>query len=97
MASDLATMGFKYFDCKGVKKITLTLRGRGSGHIIITDVAGAALAKDPSHSFGDIPVSVDSSDWVTITGETTLRDGVHALYFTCMDFEGSVDIAQISF
>ena len=94
---DKATMGFKYFDCKGVKKITLTLRGRGSGHIIITDVAGAALAKDPSHSFGDIPVSVDSSDWVTITGETTLRDGVHALYFTCMDFEGSVDIAQISF
>lgn len=94
---DKATMGFKYFECKGVKKISLTLRGRGSGHIIITDTAGAALAKDPSHSFGDIPVSVDSSDWVTITGETTLPDGVHALYLTCMDFEGSVDIAQISF
>ena len=42
---DQSTMGFKYFDCKDVKKITLTLRGRGSGHIVITDTAGAALAK----------------------------------------------------
>lgn len=69
-----ATAGFKYFDCKGVKKISITTRGYGSGDFEVrTSIDGPVLAT----------LTIEFSNvWETYTSDIDLPDGVHALYFT---------------
>lgn len=69
-----ATAGFKYFDCKGVKKISITTRGYGSGDFEVrTSIDGPVLAT----------LTIEFSNvWETYTADINLPDGVHALYFT---------------
>ena len=69
-----STAGFKYFDCKGVTKISITARGYGSGNFEVrTELGGECLAT----------IAIQYSNvWETYTSHINLPDGVHALYFT---------------
>lgn len=69
-----ATAGFKYFDFKGVKSITITVRGYANGAFEVrTQREGAVLAT--------IPVEY-TNVWEDYTSEIAIPDGVGALYLT---------------
>ena len=69
-----ATCGFKYFDCKGVKTVTVEVRGYCSGAFEVkTAWDGPVLAK--------IPVEF-TNVWTEYTADVAIPDGVNALYFT---------------
>ncbi len=83
---DGATAGFKYFDCKGVKAISITVRGQMNGHVLVkTAWDGEALCR--------IPVGKENI-WHTLRQNLALPDGVNALYFT---YEGGGYMSLKSF
>ncbi|MBQ8966150.1 family 43 glycosylhydrolase [Ruminococcus sp.] len=70
-------IGFKYFDCKGVKKFSIATRAYGHGVFKIkTAWDGEAL--------GEIKVE-GTNVWVTGTADVDIPDGVNAIWLT---FEG---------
>ena len=72
--TDSATAGFKYFDCQGVKKITLKVRGYCNGAFEIkTSWNGEALAK--------LPVNF-TNVWTEYSSDINIPDGVQAIYIT---------------
>lgn len=84
--TDSATCGYKYFDCKGVKKITLRVRGYCNGVFQVkTSWDGEVL--------GEIPVRF-SNIWTDFSGDVAIPDGVQALYFT---YAGPGSAALLSF
>lgn len=71
---DGATAGFKYFDCKGIKRIGIKTRGNCEGFFEVkTEWDGDALGRIPAGK---------SSQWREVFAELAIPDGVHALYFT---------------
>lgn len=71
---DTATAGFKYFDCRGVKRISVRTKGYATGRLEIRtawdgEVVGAA------------PIRY-ANVWRDTVAEVDIPDGVHALYFT---------------
>lgn len=71
---DGATAGFKYFECRGIRKISVRVRGYGSGKLEIkTAWDGPAI--------GEILVGY-SNFWKEYEADILLPDGVHGLYFT---------------
>lgn len=69
------TIGFKYFEFKGLKKITLTTRAYFSGCFEVrTKWDGPVL--------GTISLPDSSNFWEEHTGEVSIPDGVNALYLT---------------
>ncbi|HEY8529523.1 MAG TPA: family 43 glycosylhydrolase [Paenibacillaceae bacterium] len=71
---DSATAGFKYFDCRGVKRVKIKVRGYAKG------VFEVKTAWDgPAH--GVIPVDF-TNIWKEYAADIAIPDGVHALYFT---------------
>lgn len=71
---DSATAGFKYFECKDVSEISITVRGYAKGVFEVrTAWDGEVLAK--------IPVDY-TNVWKKYTASVRLADGIHALYFT---------------
>lgn len=71
---DSATAGFKYFDCNGIRQVTLTVRGYCSGYFEVkTSWEGPVL--------GTIPVHF-TNEWKAYTAAITIPDGRQALYFT---------------
>ena len=83
---DGATAGFKYFDCRGVKAVSVATRCYAKGCIAVkTAWDGEVLCR--------IPVEY-TNIWVTGTAPVNLPDGVHALYFT---FEGEGAVSLKSF
>ena len=72
--TDSVTLGFKYFDCRGVKRITAVTRGYAGGRLELrTELDGEPL--------GSIPLAF-RNQWTPFTAEIPVPDGVHALYFT---------------
>lgn len=71
---DTATVGFKYFDCRGVQEISMTIRAYCNGVFEVrTAWDGPVLAE----------LKVRSSNvWEEYTVPFPVKDGVHALYFT---------------
>ncbi len=68
-----SVIGFKYFDLKDTKKISIWTRGYCHGKFMIkTSIDGEVL--------GEIPVS-GTNIWHKGTAEVTIPDGVSALYF----------------
>ena len=68
------TAGFKYFDCRGVRRITLRTRGYAGGCFEVrTDLEGEPLGK--------IPLGF-RNQWTAFSAEIPVPDGIHALYFT---------------
>lgn len=72
-----ATAGFKYFDCKGIHKVTIRTKGYATGRMIVR------TAWD-GEELGSIPIGY-ANVWHDTSADITIPDGIHALYFT---FEG---------
>lgn len=71
---DTATCGFKYFDCRGVQRITLRVRGYAGGYFAVkTSWNGAELARIPVHN---------STMWTDYSADAPVPDGVQAIYLT---------------
>lgn len=69
-----ATAGFKYFDCKGIKKVKIKVRGYCSGAFEVkTSWNGEALGK--------IPVNY-TNIWTEYCADIEIPDGIQAIYFT---------------
>lgn len=69
-----ATAGFKYFNCNGIRQVTVKVRGYCNGHIEVrTAWDGPVLGMIPVH-FTNV--------WKKYTAEITVPDGRQALYFT---------------
>ena len=69
------TAGFKFFDCKGVHRVSVTVRGYAFGGSIEvrTKWDGEVLAV----------ISIDSSNvWETYSAEADIPDGINAVYLT---------------
>ncbi len=84
--SNSTTVGFKYFDLKGVKGLKITTRGYGKGEFEIrTSVDGEILGK----------IGVDfCTAWTEGTAEFTVPDGTYPLYLT---FKGVGNSSLLSF
>lgn len=71
---DSATAGFKYFDCKGIRKVKIKARGYASGSFEVkTSWDGPVLGKIPVQ-FANI--------WTEYSADIAIPDGIQALYFT---------------
>lgn len=72
--TDSATAGFKYFDCKSVKKIKIKVRGYASGAFEVKlSWDGPVLAS--------IPVQY-TNVWEEYSADITIPDGIHPIYLT---------------
>ena len=84
--TDGTTIGFKYFQCKGINKISIKTRGYASGvYNIKTSPRGEVLAR--------IQVGY-TNVWEEYESDINLPDGKHALYFT---YEGQGNSTLLSF
>lgn len=84
---DSATAGFKYFDCKGIKKVGIKTRGYANGEFEVrTSWDGEVL--------GRIPIGF-SNVWKEYSSDIVIPDGVNALYFTYKG-EGSASFASFT-
>ncbi|MDF2988515.1 MAG: glycoside hydrolase family 43 [Eubacterium sp.] len=82
-----ATAGFKYFDCKGIKKVKIKVRGYCRGDFEVkTSWDGIALGK--------IPV-VFTNVWKEYSADIAIPDGIQALYFTYTG-QGSASLASFT-
>jgi arabinoxylan arabinofuranohydrolase len=71
---DSATAGFKYFDCRGVRKVKIKVRGYCRGAFEVkTSWNGPVL--------GSIPV-VYTNIWKEYSADIAIPDGIQSLYFT---------------
>ncbi len=82
-----ATAGFKYFDCKGVKKVKIKVRGYCRGDFEVkTSWNGEALGR----------ITVDFTNvWTEYSSDISIPDGIQALYFTYTG-QGSASLASFS-
>ena len=82
-----ATAGFKYFDCKGIRKVKIKVRGYASGDFEVkTSWNGPALGK--------IPIRF-SNIWTEYSADITIPDGIQSLYFTYTG-SGSAHLASFT-
>ena len=79
--SDGTLIGYKYFDCQDVKDICITVRGSGTGSLIIA-------IDNPQTECGRISVT-PSEIWKEEKAAVDIPNGVHALYFI---YSGSEEI-----
>lgn len=75
---DGATFGFKYFDCKDIKKLAIATRGYCNGEYEIR-------TKWDGDVLGKIPVN-NTNVWTTHWTDCDIPDGINAIYLT---FKGS--------
>ena len=69
-----STVGFKYLDCRGVRRITLKTRGWSNGEWHVrTDLDGPVVAKVATRR---------SAYWREWSAPIDIPDGVHAVYLT---------------
>ena len=71
---DGAVAGFKYFEFRGLRKVGITVGGKGEGKMQIS------TAPDFMVICGEVPISTDGS-YMDLVTECSIPDGVHALYF----------------
>jgi Beta-xylosidase len=84
---DSATAGFKYFDCRGIKKVKIKVRGYCHGEFELkTSWNGSVLGK--------IPVEF-SNIWKEYSADIVIPDGIHALYLSYAG-TGSASLASFT-
>ena len=84
--TDSATAGFKYFDCKKVKKISIKTRAYGEGKFQVkTSWDGPVLA--------EIPIE-NTNIWEGFFSDIKIEDGIHAIYLT---YKGTGKPSLLSF
>jgi hypothetical protein len=86
---DGATAGFKYFEIRGLKAISVELRGRGEGRFLASDTP------DFQTIAAEIPVSINSSQWGELQAPSVLPDGKRAVYFKFIG-KGSLDFCSFT-
>ncbi len=81
---DGTTMGFKYYKCEGIKKVSIKVRGYGDGVFEIkTSPEGKALAE----------MKVENTNiWTELSSDIDLPDGVYAIYIS---FKGQSSSLQL--
>lgn len=85
--TDSATVGFKYFDCRGVKKFKIKVRGYCRGVFEVkTSWNGPALCEIPVKS---------TNVWTEYSSDIDLPDGIHAIYLTYRG-EGRASLASFT-
>ena len=84
--TDTATCGFKYFDCKGVTRVTIRVRGYCYGSF------GVRTAWD-GEDLAVIPVE-SSTVWLDYSADVAIPDGVQAIYFV---YHGPGSASLLSF
>ena len=90
---DGAIVGFKYFDCQDIRRITVVVRGGSGG---TGGGKGGVLEVSTSWdgpSCGEIPVGT-SNEWKSYSAPVTVPDGKQALYFR---YKGDRGISFASF
>ncbi|WHX51361.1 family 43 glycosylhydrolase [Paenibacillus woosongensis] len=85
--TDSATAGFKYFDCHGIRKMTIQVRGYCRGAFEIKTAWNGPV-------LGTIPVEF-SNVWKAYSTELVIPDGIQALYFTYTGM-GSASLASFT-
>lgn len=83
-----ATAGFKYFEFKGNKKISVTVRGKARGKMYVKDGLSG-------HIVGVILIN-SGKNIQTFTSEMNIDDGVKSLYFT-FSGKGRLNFISLSF
>ena len=84
---DSATAGFKYFDCTGIKKVKIKVRGYCNGAFEVkTSWNGTAL--------GNIPVDF-TNIWTEYSADIEIPDGIQSLYFTYTG-DGTASLASFT-
>jgi hypothetical protein len=71
--TDNTVIGFKYFDCKGIKKVTVKTRGYGRGVFELKTSPDA-------EPLGKIAVE-NANIWTEFSENIDVPDGVNAVYF----------------
>ena len=84
-----ATAGFKYFEFRGLRAVTIETRGRGSGEFVISD--------DPNFSWiaARIPVKLGADRWTELSAPCAMADGTRALYIQYRG-GGQVDFRSVT-
>lgn len=85
--TDSATAGFKYFQCRGIRKITIKVRGYCRGAFEIKTAWNGPI-------LGKIPVDY-TNIWKAYSTELVIPDGIQALYFTYTG-TGSASLASFT-
>jgi acetyl esterase/lipase len=84
---DSATAGFRYFDCRGVKRIAVKARGYARGEFLVkTAWDGPVLAR--------LPIGY-ANGWRSYEAPVSIPDGVHSLYFEYSG-EGAAQLGSFS-
>ena len=85
--TDGAIAGFKYFNIKGIRKISVTVRGEGKGVFLVSaQIDGGGLAAIDLES---------SKDWKEYSAKINIEDGITALYFKYCG-EGAFDFSSFT-
>ena len=84
---DGACAGFKYFDCKGVQKFTIKVRGYCNGSFQVKTAWDGP-------SLGEINVE-SSTVWKEYIGDLQIPDGIHAIYLSYTG-EGGASLASFA-
>lgn len=84
---DHATAGFKYFDCRGVRRVSVRTKGFAGGQLELH----TAWDGEP---LGSIPIGY-ANVWHDTAADIAIPDGVHALYFTFAG-EGRLQFASFT-
>ena len=84
---DHATTGFKYFDCRGVRRVSVRTKGFAGGQLELR----TAWDGEP---LGSIPIGY-ANVWHDTAADIAIPDGVHALYFTVAG-EGRLQFASFT-
>lgn len=82
-------LGYKYFDFEGLSKVTLTVRGKFHGTVTLSSEL------DNSDGVSETAFSIDNAQWTEISLDSTIRDGVRALYLTFKG-EGKLDLETVT-
>lgn len=86
---DQSVIGYKYFDCTGLDRIALTVRGQFRGTLTVTlDEAGATLA-------GQTELQLDNTSWQTADCTVCVPDGKQAIHLM-LSGEGAFDLLSIN-
>lgn len=84
---DGAHAGFKYFDCRGIRGISIRVRGYCQGEIGVKTVWNGEV-------LGWIPVDF-TNEWKEYHGDIAIPDGVQSLYFVYRGY-GAANLASFT-
>lgn len=78
---------FRYFYCKNVTKISVKVRGRAKGKLVV-------LNKEQGNPAGEIAIT-PSKEWTTFSGNVNIPDGEQAIIFR-YEGRGKIDFLEFT-